>query len=159
SATGNDSFQGCLSDRATFNLIILKPDRSVSLRRIYREGGRWEQKEMPLLDAATVRHTHIRRARTDLTGAIPSQITKYAEFTRQRDIWMYWVYTNWRLPTKLFEQRVRNSTGELDRLQVRVTGPGDSFFEPPSEAKRDPTEDHAWIIRWPVPEGLVGSAV
>lgn len=154
SATGNDSFKGCLQDDATFNVLILSPDGSVQLRCYSRAGGRWKVDHQPLLDAAALRHSRLRRARPH-KGAIDSEITKSLTFTQQRDIWVHWVYTNTALKDKpTFVQSVRNSTGVPDNVRVRIFFPETGARELPARRDRDPKDPHAWIIRCDVPAEL-----
>jgi hypothetical protein len=120
SATGNDSFQGCLEDNATFNVLVLSADRSIRMRRYFREAGHWTVQQFPLLDAATLRHSRLRRVHHS-QREIDAEITKSLTFNQERDVWVHWVYTNTRIMGRPnLVQRVRNSTGAPDNVRFTV---------------------------------------
>lgn len=168
SATGNDSFEGCLEDHATFNVLVLSADRSVRMRRYFRQAGRWEAEEFLLLDAATLRHSQLRRrrrhhpramdeggnARYDGPREIDAEVTKSLTFTQQRDIFVHWVYTNARIKGRLrLVQPVRNSTGAPDSVRFTVSAPGMEPVILKGEAVRG--EKHAWnLVSAKLPPGL-----
>ncbi len=158
SVTGTETGQGTNPDHASFNVIVLKSDRSVRLRKVGRRDGQWEdEKEYPLCDPVSLRQSQLRRLGTRLTsGRIQSEIVKMVEFTRERDVWVYWKYTDWRLHFKEFEQPVRNSAGFIDFAEATVypqdgTAPRDVdvSFEP------HPHKPNTWCLRWKVPEDLI----
>ncbi len=154
SATGMGD-KGYNSDRATFNLIILAPDRSVRLRRYYFHAGEWktEVPDIPLFDAGTLRPRRLRRLFA--VRRIFSEITKYVEYTRERDIWVSWEYRNWMLPKQEFVQEIWNTTGELDDVTAQVSfadGGGHTHKLKPTY-NRVEDKKHAWEIRWRVESG------
>ena len=71
SATGNDSFAGCHLTRASFNIIILSPNRSGRLRRMEYDSNAWKiADEFQLFDAASIRHSSIRREFVDRKSVV-----------------------------------------------------------------------------------------
>ena len=157
SATGMGS-DGYDSARATFNLIILAPDRSVRLRRYYYYGSEWKAEEdVPLFDAASLRQARLRRALA--ARRILSELTKHVEFTRERDIWVSWEFRNWLLPKQEFVQKIWNTTGEPADVtaQISFADAGEHIYEfkPSCEPVLD--EKHSWEIRWPVKPEWIGS--
>lgn len=152
SATGMGK-HGYKSDDATFNLIILAPDRSIRLRRYFYSAGKWAtDPDVPLFDAVAVRQSRLRRARA--VRQISAEVTKYVEYTRERDIRISWLYRNWRLEPSGFVQTVWNTTGEPDNLDVEIWFHGDDAPRKPDRKdlslhKLD-EDKHAWEIRWPV---------
>ncbi len=152
SATGMGD-GGYKSDRATFNLIILAPDRSIRLRRYFYFGGKWQtEQDVPLFDAISVRQSRLRRALA--VRQISAEVTKYVEYTRERDIRISWLFRNWELKGTGFAQRVWNTTGEPDNLVVEIWFDGDDTPHKPDLTDWAPhkvdEDKHAWEIRWPV---------
>lgn len=155
SATGNHSRWGCDLSRASFNLIILSPGRSGRLRRLAFRSNEWTiEDEIVLFDSAETRHSRIRRAQDPEQSEIKSEITKYVKFTRERNIEVRWVYTNW-LPGVRFEQEVVNSSGVLEDLEVLLCPPNGASITP-GDAKIDWKRDYTWGISWTVPDSLRG---
>lgn len=165
SATGNDSFEGCDEKGASFNIIILAPDRSVRLRRMLLEGGGWKQDaetDLVLFTPEKVRQSRVRRRALIDTGDVhaeyKSEMVKYVLFTRERDIQLYWLWTNWILKKSDFEHRVTNSTGEPVHPVVVLSG--DAGSETIKDAAFVPKagEDHAWNLRFTVPSQFLNKA-
>jgi predicted phosphodiesterase len=165
SATGNRTLLGCMKQHVTFNVLVLACDRSVVLRRYWLDAERWRSEFVATLDAASLRLNRLRRLHR-WSGDLTNEITKFVEFTRERDIWVYWVYTNWLLPSEEFVQEVVNSTGELAkeeavdstgvqaknaRVRIRVSpGPAEDLE---TTIERVPGKPNTWKIRAPVPPG------
>jgi len=150
SATGMGE-KGYSSNRATFNLIILAPDRSVRLRRYYYRANEWiTDKDVPLFNAGALRQSRLRRLFD--ARRIISEVTKYTEFTRERDIWVSWEYRNWRLPKQEFVQEIWNTTGIPADVTANVSfaDGGGHVHEPEVTCEEVRGERHAWEIRWPV---------
>jgi len=159
SATGNRTLQGCIKQQATFNVLVLGLDRSVALGRYWRDAERWRWEDVDQIDAASLRHNRLRRVHR-LTGHLISEITKFIEFTRQRDIWVYWVYTNWVLPSDEFSQEVVNSTGVVDeKARVRISVPPSPPRDLETTIERVAGKPNTWQIRAPVPAGFSGRRV
>ncbi len=155
SATGNDSFEGCQRDDATFNILVLSADSSIYMHEYVRDKGRWKIDIFPLLDAGALRHSQRRRAAKD-ERPIVAEITKSLTFTQDRDIWVRWVYTNTTIDGRVqLTQTVRNSTGEPDNVLFEICGPGIQRVRLPGEPK--PTADHTWqLISSQLPAYLSG---
>jgi len=158
SATGNQTLVGCVKQRVTFNTLILALDRSVRIVRYWLDAESWRWEEVHRIEASALRLSRLRRlhrSANDLTG----EITKYVEFTRQRDIWIYWVYTNRQLRPGEFVQDVGNSTGRVVVPQVRVSAPPFPPRELVARSERLPDKPNTWRIRAQVPEDLCGQIV
>jgi predicted phosphodiesterase len=154
SATGNQALLGCNKQRATFNILCLALDRSVRLGRYSLDAERWRYEEVDQIDAASLRLNRLRR-RENLFEDLDSEISKFVEFTRERDIWVYWVYTNWRLPADEFTQQVINSSGKLEEALVRVCVHPSPPVDLVTTASRLPDRLNTWEIRAPIPEPFV----
>ncbi len=157
SATGNDSFAGCRDADASFNVIILAPDRSVRLRRMVFEGGGWRQErdtDLTLFTPEQVRQSRARRRAMIDTGevraAYTNEIVKSIVFTRQRDVQLYWLWTNWKFKDAQVRHRVTNSTG-VPVDPVVVLSKGDVVKEVDAEFARVADKDHAWTLEFKVP--------
>lgn len=169
SVNGNDSIQGCRENHASFNILILSPDRSVRLRRVYHKENTWcQDNDVPLFAPEEVRQSKVRRAMLkDAQGTVihdslvRSEIIKSFEFTRERDIKVSWILTDWYLAGAEFRQPCVNSTGEPAELEVVVTAAG----MPP--VKLDATSganfkwhgDHTWNLCFPIGESLQAKRV
>lgn len=157
SATGNDSLKGCSLEAARFNLLVLHPNRSgMVFRMAYKEQDWAMVDEAPLFKSAEIRHSRMRRWRSDLRGEINSEIVKQVRFTRERDIWVRWVFTNWLLEP-LCTHKIMNGSGVPDRVAVQL----DSKDGEPVEFKnlrpnKIENQDHSWAITFPVPEKQQG---
>jgi len=159
SATGNRTLRGCIKQQATFNVLVLALDRSVAIGRYWLDAERWRWEDVAQIDAASLRHNRLRRVHR-LSGDLISEITKFIEFTRQRDIWVYWVYTNWILPSDEFAHEVVNSTGMLEeKPRVRISVPPSPPRDLETSIERVAGKPNTWRIRAPVPEGFSGLAV
>jgi 3',5'-cyclic AMP phosphodiesterase CpdA len=160
SATGNDSLAGCDVNRATFNVVILSPNRSGVLRRMSFQANDWKvDDEVPLFGSSELRCSRAHREKRNPRDEIRSEITKFVEITRERDIWINWLFTNW-LPAVHYEQEVYNSSGSLDSrdLKVRLVGHGLGPAEP-ADARFEKSGDHKWKIKWTVPASHRGVPV
>ncbi len=160
SATGNRSLGGCGYENATFNVLILAIDRSVRLGRYWLEAEQWRYGEMGDIEASALRLNRLRRLHPSLED-IDSENTRYFEFNRKREIWVYWVVTDLRLPSKEFVQEVRNSTGwlDVDDLEVRIWVSPSPPMNLAATAKRLPDKPNTWLISAEVPEGFAGLPV
>ncbi len=157
SATGAHNIKGWSQSEMTFNLLILRPDRTVRLRRYYYQTNEWKRDpDVPLFDAAHLRHARLRRqmAASGLGGEVVCGITKYVEFTRERDIWVYWYYTDWQLPGREFVQPIRNSTGAPGDVGIDVywAGNPEPYVASAVSCKRVTGKYDTWEIRWPIPD-------
>jgi predicted phosphodiesterase len=157
SATGNKTLKGCAEGDATFNLLILSDDRSVRVQRYFWNTNKWGyDSEVDLGDGASLRFARLAR-RLQLSQEIDCTITKFVRFTREGDIQVYWVFTNWNLPQEQFEQKVFNSTGWVERVEMRVSYSVDPFSYSAASrpldgsAKPDPKAPNWWLIRAKIP--------
>ena len=126
--------------------------------RYWLDAESWRWEEINSIDASALRLSRLRRlhrSADDLTG----EITKYVEFTRQRDIWIYWVYTNRQLGPGEFVQEVSNSTGRLDVPEVRVSAPPFPPRALVARWERLPDKANTWRICAHVPEDLCNQIV
>jgi len=158
SATGNDSATGCDLLRASFNVLILSPDRSVSLRKMRHDGADWKVwDEFPVLTAEQIRQARLRRAaRPKDTGEpveLSSELIKSVEFTRERDIKVTWLFTNW-LPPVNFRHYIKNATGVPCDVQVRFLARNGPPVDLDKVELVQADDDHAWWIKWTLPEPL-----
>ena len=165
SVTGNDSFKGCRDKDASFNILILAADRSVRLRRMVFEEGGWKQDrdtDLTLFTPEEVRQSRARRRALIDTGevraAYTSEIVKYVLFTRERDIQLYWLWTNWKLNDEPFKHRVTNSTGIPVRPVVVLSGDRGAKSIPASFVAI-PGEDHAWNLSFTVPKEFLNQPI
>jgi predicted MPP superfamily phosphohydrolase len=160
SATGNDAIGGCALERASFNAIIIAPDRSVTLNILGFEGGSWRvREEMPLFNATDARRLRLLRRAGKLNSDLNGQVTKHIEFTRERDALVRWVFKNWRLDSKLFEYVVYNSTGRPIGPLLRVSLPNGKNSEFRFEFKKYRDKDHTWYVSGDVEEEFVNALV
>jgi len=121
----------------------------------YQSPG-WEFSESLLFDPAAVRQARLRRNQRELDArVIQSEILKVIEFTRDHNMWVDTLYTNWQLsPRDLeFEHRVANSTGELDHIQIRVRS-RQREFRPAHTIKPIHEDPHARTIRWRITDAM-----
>jgi 3',5'-cyclic AMP phosphodiesterase CpdA len=163
SATGNDSRLGCDAHRASFNVIVLSPDRTVKLRRLAFHGGKWnmDDDDLELLTPSQVRRSRISREFADVsTGRKPdfhSEVIKFVEYTRGHDILTSWWFTQW-LPGVEFEHEVFNTTGELSDKDLRVVlhQGNDQPYAVPARFEQIVGKDHTWNIRCKIPPSHQG---
>jgi predicted phosphodiesterase len=112
----------------SFNVLILQQDRSVLLRRMEYDGHAWKLRdEFRLLAPAEIRRGWLMRSQAALGGGPirhepTSEVSKYVEFTRQRDIWVRWQFKNW-VVRERFDHSIANSTGTLQDVRVRFIPP------------------------------------
>jgi hypothetical protein len=171
SATGNDSDLGCQQKDATLNVLIFAPDRSVRLRRVFFESADWKQEnDLPLFGPEEIRQSRLRRrammrdrqGELTLQSEITSEIVKTFLFTRERDVEVYWIMTDWLLSGDQFREPVANSTGEPANPEVILGGSGEpvtlhgergeAFFEKAAD-------NDTWHLRFSIPPRLRGQRV
>jgi 3',5'-cyclic AMP phosphodiesterase CpdA len=159
SATGNATLCGCIKQRATFNLLVLGADRSVIVRRYWLDAEQWRCEDVDRIDAASLRLNRIRR-RLGISGDLISEVTKYVEFTRSRDLWVTWVYTYWLVPTNEFSQEIVNSTGRPEKkAQLRIGIPPSAPLDLEARIDRVAHKPNTWLIRADIPESFSGVPV
>jgi hypothetical protein len=156
SATGNDSLEGCSLNRATFNVLVLREDRSVWLRRMEYKAPDWVYEEKQLLSPAMLRRSRVRRLQSDREVDVELEVTKSVEFTREGDIVVYMEYRNWRPKGREeFELEIGNSTGEpvlLENRKMTVEVDGNQPYAVVPTLDNRGCPEHAWKLRWEVPQ-------
>lgn len=122
SATGAVTLRKCDQSNATYNLVELKTDRTVSLRIRPWVAGWTPGTVYQLLDSQSLRRSKFLRRSADLLERPPtSEITKYMEFTRARDGIVTETRHDWRFDRhqNKWSLDVSNDTGEPDGLEVQ----------------------------------------
>ena len=114
-----------------------------------RAGSSLVQREQPPPVASSPRQGHRR---------IFGELTKYVEYTRERDIWISWEWRNWLLPTQEFVQKIWNTTGEPDDISAQVSFAdfGGRIHDLNPSCERASGEKYAWEIRWPIDPDWIG---
>ena len=165
SVTGNDSHVGCREQDASFNVLILAPDRSVLLRRVLIEDGVWKQDrdaDLVLYSPEQVRQSRARRRAFIDTGEVwavyRNEIVKFIVFTRQRDVQLYWLWTNWKFKDAQVRHRVTNSTGRPVGPKVVLSGEAGTQ-EVKADFRAIANEVHAWHLEFVVPPKFRGVLV
>jgi len=93
SATGNHSIHGCRPRTFRSTFIVISANRSASLRVVDYDGSSWRIREdITLFDSIGARRLRLLRSAGKLVSELNSQVTKYVEFTRERDILVHWVF-------------------------------------------------------------------
>ena len=155
SATGNDSLHGCGYDRMSFNVIILSPHRSATLRIMKWKGGNWnvDDTDLLLFDARSARQLRLLRRAQNVKSELNSHVIKYVRFSRDRDILVHWVFKNWFLEKEHFSQDVENSTGWPEEPSITVsTLRGDHFTVPNLAFSKHPNLNQVWVVEGTVPK-------
>ena len=151
SATGNVTLEGCSVTRASFNVLILRPDRSVKIVRVKYSGG-WVNEDVAIIEAAELRHSQLRRGCDLDHRRIRTEITKHVVYTHDRDIRVYWRFTHRKLTDGAFEHPVWNATGKLVDVVVRVPPiSGRDAIDLVTESVPIPGKIPGYRIRCPVP--------
>jgi UDP-2,3-diacylglucosamine pyrophosphatase LpxH len=160
SATGNHASHGCRPKNISFNVIVISANRSATLRVVDYDGSTWRtREEIPLFDSIGARRLRLLRRAGKLASELNSLVTKYVEFTRERDILVHWMYRNWVLEKSEFEQVVENSTGfpAEGLLQIKpATGQPQNF---PFSFIKHPKRDHAWYFKQDIGEEFLNQPV
>lgn len=157
SATGNSSIGGCSQQDASFNVILVSQTGGARLRVIAFEGGQWRiRDELPLFDAAAGRRSRLLRRAPNVRSEIDAQVTKHVEFTRERDIVVRWVFTNWLLDQPVYSHVIENGTGRPVDAWVTFIKDGRSKVQSEVVLDRVRGRDHAWLIAAEVPEDYRG---
>jgi hypothetical protein len=128
SATGMETIRGCDSARASFNVLELRPDRSVWIQEIRGPSGDhsdWHPAlPIQMLDSTTLRHNRFlrslhlwRRDRGDyLVGTIAeshqSEWRKHITITAGRDAIVREYRSDWLTTDNEFSFRIQNDTGQ-----------------------------------------------
>jgi hypothetical protein len=138
SATGMETFIGCHPERASFNVLELRSDRSVWIKEICGPGGGhtdWhEGPEIELLDSTTLRRNRFlrslhlwRKGRADLGEAEAivlasrqSEWRKHITLTARRDAIVRERRTHWLISGGEFSFRIQNDTGQPARPQATL---------------------------------------
>ena len=135
------------------------------MRRYFWSTNCWRpDNEVELRDGAALRLARLTR-KLKLSQDIDCTITKFVRFTREGDIRVYWVFTNWKLPQEQFEQQVFNSTGWVEHVQIRVSYPVNLFSHSAvsrlldTRAAQDPLASNRWWIRASIPEEFRSKSV
>ena len=148
SATGAHSTHGCRPKDISFNAIVISANRTASLQVLEYDGASWRTKEVvTLFDSGGARRLRLLRRAGKVVSELNSLVTKYVEFTRERDIVIHWMYRNWVLEKSEFEQVIENSTGLPDEglLEIKLaTGESQSFK---LEFRDHPERDHTWYFK------------
>jgi 3',5'-cyclic AMP phosphodiesterase CpdA len=149
SATGNSTATGCATNDATFNVIILTPNRSGRLRRLRNQAHRWEvQDDLVLFSSSEIRSGRAHRAKENARREILGEVVKFVEYTRSRDVMVHWFLKNWFL-TDRFAQDVLNSTGILTDVKAALIDRSGAPL--PVDARSERVGDNKWRISWNVP--------
>jgi UDP-2,3-diacylglucosamine pyrophosphatase LpxH len=160
SGTGNSATSGCSLDRSSFNAISISPDRSMSLKVGYFEGGAWAVREnVPLFNATDARRLRLLRRAGKLNADLNGYVTKHVEYTRERDAVVRWVFRNWKLKSKRFEHVVYNSTGRPVNAVLKVelpNGKGSTFS---FNFIKHPAKDYFWYVAADIDEVYVDTLV
>lgn len=167
SATGNDSSKGCKEQDSSMNLIELRADRSVHLNRVFLEAGTWKtefEHGLVLLTPAEVRQAMIRRKIMMTPEGHPrrdvkTEITKCFVFTRERDIEVNWIMTDWCIEEEEFTYPVWNSTGAPVEPIIKLSENGKPQEFKEAYFKQSKQEDHIWILHWKVPKQFLKKSV
>ncbi len=160
SATGNHHTRGCNINDASFNAILLAPDRSARLRTLRWDDQDWKvTAEVPLFDAFDGRRIRLLRSSSPVTSALNSRVVKHVEFTRQRDIRVSWLFTNRLLKDQRFPLSVENSTGRPRDARLTLTRSDGYSGELKPEAIRDRNRPNRWAFDVQVGESFVNQPV
>ena len=150
SATGNDSRLGSDLTRASFNLLELKPDRSIDLWQYRHDGINWgpgEQRATTLVTSTDVRRARFLR-RVEKSKSFPtSAIKKYIEFSANRNVSISQTWTNRTLTSGHFSDVTINSSGRPLPAQLAfhwTTGEPEIFSA--IDFGRDPVSDHTYQL-------------
>jgi predicted MPP superfamily phosphohydrolase len=127
SGTGAETFEGCNSERASFNVLELRPDRSVWMSEVRGPGGDhsdWHSgPAIQILDSTTLRHNRFLRSLhlwRRQRGSKPEEHSdagrqsgwhKHITFTPGRDAVVRERRTDWLICEGEFSFRIQNDTG------------------------------------------------
>ena len=131
SATGAETLKGCDSARASFNVLELRPDRSVWVTEVHGPSGNhndWhDASTIQILDSTTLRHNRFLRSlyrwrKVRQAGPEPlagaghqSEWRKHVIFTAGRDAIVREHRTDWQITDGEFSFRIQNDTGQPAR--------------------------------------------
>jgi 3',5'-cyclic AMP phosphodiesterase CpdA len=133
SATGTVTLEQCDISKASYNLIELSEDRKVRLRVRRYDSGHWiDGRTFDIYDSQGLRRVRfMRRTHGKLFRAPNSDVTKYIEFTRERDGLIREIRTQ----IDFSEQRTLtitpwNSTGIPTDLAIRLADDEGKTWQP-----------------------------
>lgn len=131
SSTGMETNTGCDTIRATMNLIVLKPDRTVWVEEVKCKNQVWErlpETQQQLFDSRSIRRAKLMR-RHKVLSPPTSRIVKNVEFTDVRDILLRETRTDWFLDTPAWKLRTQNSSGQPSSPVVSLQQKGQGTEE------------------------------
>ena len=158
SATGNSAVGGCRLDSASLNAIYVARDHSVGLKVLNYDGGSWSAKKIKLFSSTEARRLRLLRRAGKLVSDPNGTVTKYVEFTRERDILIRWIFKNWKVE-KRFEHVVQNSTGYPDNAVLKIALPGGKSVSYVFSFKQHPDKDYAWYVEGDIDDEYVDTLV
>ncbi|MDH2345516.1 metallophosphoesterase [Bradyrhizobium sp. SSUT77] len=124
SVTGNHSTKGCHIRRASFNVIELRPDRSVHVQVMANSDGlKWKATDPPiqLLDGRAIRRARFYR-RADPASPPTSRIVKCVEFHADRTVDVTQSWTDWALSGR-WATTTTNSSGLPSSAYIKFEWP------------------------------------
>lgn len=151
SSTGKQTGAACVQSRASFNVLELRPDRSVWCQEIKGASGvgtlGWEEAGPPieLLDPTTLRQNYYQRSmvrgrlwrgKAEGTRFKPgegpaSEWSKHVTFTTTRDAEVKETRVNWTIEGGRFLVRVQNDTGRPVDPRIELPAPVGSRTDQP----------------------------
>lgn len=132
SSTGAITLHKSDPSTASYNLIELRPDRSVDLTVYSWSGGAWNAgTHYQLLDSPAVRRNRLlRRSGGSLARPSTSEVVKHVEFTRARDGIVNESSSDWSLEGGKWSRLVWNETGVPTNFSVRFASRKGQIWTP-----------------------------
>jgi UDP-2,3-diacylglucosamine pyrophosphatase LpxH len=135
SATGTVTLERCDISKASYNLIELNEDRTVRLSVQRYDSGSWTARHFEIYDPQALRRARfMRRTRGQIFRAPNSDVTKFVEFTRERDGIIREIRTQIdfsKQPTLTITPS--NTTGIPTELAIVLSDESGKTWEPPGE--------------------------
>jgi predicted phosphodiesterase len=117
SVTGNKTGHGAAEERISLNLLCLSPQKVGTLQRIVRNPVEWAVvDQVTLFDGVDVRRSWLSRMYPG--EPLNREVVKYVQFTRERDVFVRWLFTRWPITGSSFSHPVTSWNGELDRQSL-----------------------------------------
>jgi 3',5'-cyclic AMP phosphodiesterase CpdA len=158
SATGTVTLKPCEPSTASFNVLELREDRTVHLILYKCDGVRWTAApSLEIYDSGALRRARfLRRAQQHIHRNPSSDVTRFIDFTRERDGIVSETRTNIDFSEDpQIALRAENSTGVPVDLKVSLVAGDRSVWEPGGEVTfRSTSKQGVFDFSCPVPENV-----